>query len=142
MNESVMVEKMNNDYPVKYVVMYMTKPGFAYIYEKEKINIMGHFVSYAYLINEVINKDGTRSYNVVIPFFNNGKEENAPLFDEKGNLLNGVFVSEIYDTRDKAIAKKNQLNEVLINEKLSYEYNLHKSARDVIKKVDVARFNA
>lgn len=97
------------EYPKKYVVMCLIKPGISSNEYSNIDNMMGYYVSSAYLIENIDDE-----YVVALSHY--------PEFTKDNVLINGSIVDRIYDTKDAAIKNRDRLNNKLVNDKVSIAY--------------------
>ena len=109
---------MEENYPIKYVVITMYHPGYSSILSDEGKSVMGYIVGKAIVAEETIRyrKDGKsdKIYNVVVPYTDlRSKIITLPKYDAYGKLLNGTLIYEVFDSFERASEYSDELNDSL-----------------------------
>ena len=114
------------EYPKKYVVLCMVKPGISFGEYEDIEKILGYYVSSAHLIEKLDNNDG---YVVSVPDY--------PKFTKNSILVNGCIVNKIYDNKKDAVRDREMLNDKLVNDKMINAYKAY--SKNLIDRNDLVR---
>ena len=131
---------MENNYDIKYVVAALVNPGFPTFYPIDAENVMGYYVSKAFVVSEETKYDRRgeeyKVYDIVLPYGDLRGEVSYPEFNKCGNLINGYRVYEIYDSRKEAEEVRDKLNINLRSKKILSAYEKYASNNLRRKKIE------
>lgn len=127
---------------IKYVIVAFNKPGIPTFYPLDAEDIMGYFVSKAFVVSDEIKMDREGNeyhvYDVVLPYGDLRGKINTPEYNKYGNLINGTRIYEVYDSLEEAEAVRDKLNVELRNQKILCAYEKYAGTNIRRKKIEEA----
>ncbi len=134
---------MDNNYDVKFVVVALNKLGMPTFYPIEVEDLMGYYVSKAFIASDEVKYDGHGQeyhvYDVVLPYGDLRKKEmTVPEYNEHGNLTNATRIYEVYDSLEEAEKVRDGFNGELLKQKVLSAYEKYAGTNERRKKIEEA----